>query len=90
MMRKIISAAALVCALVSTFAPCVFASSSETVPMLSRDYIQYQYKSETINNNQTLLIFILVFAGTALLIPAVFYIIEKIRKALPDKPAKKK
>ena len=56
-----------------------FAENSETVPMLTREYIQYTYEKVSVNNNLKVFITILIFAAAAMIIPFVFFIIKKIK-----------
>ena len=67
--------------------------SAESVPRLTREYIQNNYEKISVNHNYSLYTLIVVFAVAAILIPAVFFAIEKIKKIIQSgkkKTAKKK
>ena len=66
------------------------AETTEAVPSLSREYIQYRFKETTENKAYTVLMTFLIFASAALIIPLVFFIIKKIAPALRKRKTKNK
>lgn len=90
--KKIIISAALALVLLCIFSAAV---SAETVPKLTRDYIQQDYENVSVNHHYTLIMTVIVFAITAVVIPAVFFAIDKIRSLISalsanNKKAKKR
>ena len=72
---------------------CVFyvTVSADSVPMLTREYIQQNYEKVAINrNNYTLFITIVIFAVTAIIIPVIFFLAEKIKVLLAKRSSIKK
>ena len=89
MMKKIIKA--LPAFLFMLFASCINAAAETdgSVPMLSRENLQYAFEKKTVNNNLTVLIVILVFAGIAVIIPIALYFIDMMIKKKSEKSPKK-
>ena len=88
--KKIIVPVLTVLTLLRSFLAAV---SAETVPMLTREYIQQGYNKESVNKNYILFIMAVFFIAAAILIPMVFFVIEKIKAKVNDhkkKTVKKK